>query len=139
MTEHDPCAFIARAKWVFAKTMAHYNPHWYVVEAKEAGADFDAFVALIRTTPIRRYRGGRYHCLTVDEFDYWLTHAGGGGWIINRKKTVDANWDDVPPSYDRADKIRHDLEREIITAEQARARLLALGADAPDDQLTLDL
>jgi hypothetical protein len=28
--------FIATARWLFAKTMAAYNPHWYVVEREEA-------------------------------------------------------------------------------------------------------
>ena len=69
--------FIAAAKWVFAKTMAHYNPHEYVVERVEGGPLFDAFVAFVRTGPIRRFRGGRYFCVTVDEYDYWLTHGGG--------------------------------------------------------------
>jgi hypothetical protein len=57
--------------------MAAYNPHWYVAEREEAGPLFDRFVAFVRSGPIRRCRGGRYHCVTVDEWDYWLTHAGG--------------------------------------------------------------
>lgn len=79
----DARRFIDRVDWVFAKTMAHYDPHEYVVERVEGGPDFTVFVELVRSTPIRRYRGGRYHCLTVDEHDYWLTHAGAAGWLIN--------------------------------------------------------
>jgi hypothetical protein len=56
--------FIATARWLFAKTMAAYNPHWYVVEREEAGPLFDRFVAFVRSGPIRRYRCGRYHCVT---------------------------------------------------------------------------
>ena len=63
-------AFIASVTWVFAKTRAEFNPHEYVVERTEGGQPFTAFVELIRLTPIRRWRGGRYHCLTVDEHDY---------------------------------------------------------------------
>jgi hypothetical protein len=44
--------------------MAAYNPHWYVVEREEAGPLFDRFVAFVRSGPIRRYRCGRYHCVT---------------------------------------------------------------------------
>ena len=97
-TDFDPRPFIGSVEWVFAKTMAHYNPHWYVVERKFGGPDFTAFVDFIRSGPIRRYYGGRYHCVSVDGFDYWLTHAGPDGWIVNRKRTEDAGWD---PSHRR--------------------------------------
>ena len=30
--------FVDGAEWRFAKTMAHYNPHWYVVE-RDAGGE----------------------------------------------------------------------------------------------------
>ena len=40
--------------------MARYNRHWYVVERDHRGAAFDAFVAFVRSGPIRRYTGGRY-------------------------------------------------------------------------------
>jgi hypothetical protein len=83
--EHfDPRRFIVSVEWRFAKTMAHYNPHWYVVEHSAGGPEFTDFVAFVRSGPIRRYRGGRYHCVTVDDWDYWLTHAGADGWIVNR-------------------------------------------------------
>jgi hypothetical protein len=80
--------------------MAHYNPLWYVVEREAGGPEFTDFVSFVRSGPIRRYRGGRYHCVTVDGWDYWLTHAGAGGWIVNRKRNDEAGWDDVPPTRD---------------------------------------
>jgi len=100
--------FIASVDWRFAKTMAHYNPHWYVVERDNEGPEFTAFVAFVRSGPIRIYRGGRSHCVEVDDPDYWLTHAGDSGWIVNRKRTADAGWDDVPahPRRSRADLAR---------------------------------
>jgi hypothetical protein len=55
MEEHDARAFIAKAKWVFAKTMADYNPHEYVVERVEGGPQFDALVALINQGRVRHY------------------------------------------------------------------------------------
>jgi hypothetical protein len=84
--DYDPNRFIRSVGWRFAKTMAHYNPHWYVVERDHRGAGFDAFVAFVRSGPIRRYKAGRYHCVTVDEWDYFLTHAGedAGSSIANR-------------------------------------------------------
>ncbi len=119
--------FIAAAKWVFAKTMAHYNPHEYVVERVEGGPLFDAFVAFVRTGPIRRYRGGRYFCVTVDEYDYWLTHGGGDGWLVNRKRTAEAGWDaEPPPTRDPRELIWHDVERELISREQAEELLSGL-------------
>jgi hypothetical protein len=42
----DARRFISSVKWRFAKMMAHYNPHWYVVERDSAGPEFTAFVAL---------------------------------------------------------------------------------------------
>jgi phosphoglycolate phosphatase-like HAD superfamily hydrolase len=76
----------------------------------------------------RRYRGGRYHCVTVDEFDYFLTHAGDAGWIVNRKRSAVAGWDDEPaPSHDPREVIWHDVERELISREQAEAKLRELG------------
>jgi hypothetical protein len=103
MTIFDPRDFIASVPWRFARTMASYNPGWYVVERDHRGEAFDAFVVFVRSGPIRRYRGGRYHCVTVEGFDYWLTHGGSGGWIVNRKPTAEAGWDgEPPPTRDRA-------------------------------------
>ena len=115
----DPRGFIASVEWRFAKTMAHYNPHWYVVERDARGPEFTDFVAFVRSGPIRRYGGGRYHCVTVGGWDYWLTHAGADGWIINRKRSTEAGWDDVPPTRDKRELIVHDLERELISKERA--------------------
>jgi hypothetical protein len=44
--------FIAGVQWTFAKTMAHYNPHEYIVERVEGGDEFTAFVAFVRSGPI---------------------------------------------------------------------------------------
>jgi hypothetical protein len=115
----DPRRFIDSVEWRFAKTMAHYNPHWYVVERNAGGPEFTDFVAFIRAGPIHRYRGGRYHCVTVDDWDYWLTHAGADGWIVNRKRSAEGGWDDVPPTRDKRELILHDLEREIISKKRA--------------------
>jgi hypothetical protein len=124
----DPRRFIASVDWRFAKTMAHYNPHWYVVERDNAGPEFTDFVAFVRSGPIRRYRGGRYHCVTVDGWDYWLTHAGADGWIVNRKRSAEAGWDDIPPTRDPRELIWHDVERELISREQAEELLRQLEA-----------
>jgi hypothetical protein len=123
----DARRFIASVEWRFAKTMAHYNPHWYVVERDNAGPEFTAFVAFVRSGPIRRYRGGRYHCVEIDQWAYWLTHAGSDGWIVNRKRSTEAGWDDVPPTRDRRELIWHDVERELINRERAEELLRELG------------
>ena len=127
-------AFICSVEWVFAKTMAHYNPHEYVVERVAGGEEFSAFVAFVRSGPIRRYKRGRYFCQTVDEHDYFLTHAGADGWIVNRKPSDRAGWDDhPPPTRDRSEIIEHDVERWLISREQADELLRRLdeGSAAP--------
>jgi hypothetical protein len=119
--------FVASANWVFAKTMAAYNPHHYIVERAAGGPAFSAFVALVRSAPIRRYRGGRYHAFELDGHTYWLTHAGAAGWIVNRKPTERAGWDpEPPPTRDPREIILHDRERWLLTDEQAEQRLRAL-------------
>ena len=90
---YDPRPFIGRVHWVFAKTMAHYNPHEYVVESVEGGPQFDSFVALINRGRVRRYKGYPYRHITVEGYDYWLTWADNCGTIINRKPTAAAGWD----------------------------------------------
>jgi hypothetical protein len=104
--------------------MAHFYPHEYVVERVEGGPLFDAFVAFVRRGPIRRYRGGRYFCATVDGYDYWLTHGGDGGWIINRKRSAEADWDPTPPpTRDPRELIWHDVERGLISEAHAEELL----------------
>ena len=90
----DPRPFIARVEWRFATTMAHYNPHWYVVERDNAGDEYTAFVALIAGGELRFYLGYPYHHVSVDGWDYWLTWAEDAGSIINRKPSDEAGWDD---------------------------------------------
>ena len=90
----DPRPFIARVVWRFAKTMAHYNPHWYVVERDHRDEEFTAFVDLIGTGEVRFYEGYPYRHVSVDGWDYWLTWADGAGTIINRKPSDEAGWDD---------------------------------------------
>jgi hypothetical protein len=133
--DFDPRRFIAGVDWIFAKTMAHYNPHEYVVERVEGGNDFTAFVAFVRSGPIRRYRGGRYHCVTVDDHDYFLTHAGDAGWIVNRKPTATAGWDaEPPPTHDPREVVWHDVERELITRAQAETKLRVRGSEPEDER-----
>jgi hypothetical protein len=119
--------FVASANWVFAKTMAAYNPHHYIVERDEGGPALSAFVALVRSAPIRRYRGGRYHSLELDGFTYFLTHAGAAGWIVNRKPTERAGWDPEPsPTRDRREVVWHDFERGLVDEERRDALLRQL-------------
>ena len=121
-------AFIASVAWTFAKTRAT-NSHWYIRQIDVAGVEFDAFVAAIRATPIRRWHGGRFHCLTVvdasgDSFDYWCTWVHPGGWIIvNRKPSATAGWDPFPPSHDFRDRVLHDYEHGPRRRAPPRAAL----------------
>ena len=78
----------------FAKTMPE-NPHHYIVEKKHGGPEFTAFVRHVLTHgKVGLFRGYPYRYVEIDEFTYWLTRAEDAGYIVNRKLTVDAGWDD---------------------------------------------
>jgi hypothetical protein len=69
--------------------------------------------------------------VTVDGWDYWLTHTGDAGWIVNRKPSAEAGWDEEPPpTDDPREVIWHDVERELIGREQAERMIRELG-DGP--------
>jgi hypothetical protein len=59
-------------------------------------------------------QGGRYHCVTVEGWDYWLTHAGADGWIVNRKRSAEAGWDHVPLTRDKRELIRKERADELL-------------------------
>ena len=95
---YDPRHFIANARWRFAKTMPD-NPHWYAVERDEEragrGDALRAFVAFLKDTGTdAKYGGHRYRYVEVDGFTYWLTWAKGARYIVNRKPTSEAGWDE---------------------------------------------
>lgn len=97
------------------------------MEKNYRGAAFDAFVAFVRSGPIRRYRGGRYFCVEVDDMTYFLTHAGAAGYIVNRKPTARAGWDpEPPPTRDPAELIWHDVERGLLSRQSAEKLLAEL-------------
>jgi hypothetical protein len=80
-------AFIARATWVFARTVPEW-PHWYAVRRDCAriglAADFAAFQASIETAGYDRWWGWRtWRTLDVDDFIYWLD---GKDNLINRAR-----------------------------------------------------
>ena len=95
--DFDPRTFIASVEWRFAKTMAHYNPHWYVVQRDDGGELFDGFLAYLKQHGTHRNYGGYpYLYVSVDGFDYWTTFADGAGYIVNRKPSDAAGWDPEP-------------------------------------------
>lgn len=120
MTIEQARAYVSSVRWTFARTRARTNPHHYIIERVEGGPEFSAFVELIRAAPIRRWRGGRYHCLTIDQRDYWITNAGSAGLIVNRKPSDRAGWDEEPPpTRDRRELIEHDVEHGLLGRERA--------------------
>ena len=71
------------------------NPHSYVLERAHGGPEFDAFIAAVKVHGTTRlYQGNRYKTITIGEFVYWLHWARGAGRVINRKRAVEAGWDD---------------------------------------------
>jgi hypothetical protein len=94
---YDPREFIRSVEWRFATTMAHSNPHWYVVQRDEGGPLFDGFLAYLEAVgSVRTYKGHPYRYVTVDDHDYWTTCASGAGTIVNRKPSSEAGWDPEP-------------------------------------------
>ncbi len=91
---HSLRVWVVAQPFVFAKTMPE-NPHHYIVERKHAGPELTAFVEHVQAHgKVRRYKGYPYRYVEIDEFTYWLTRAEDAGWIINRKLTTEAGWDE---------------------------------------------
>ena len=70
-------AFIARAEWVFAETMAAFAPHEYCTRrtCRERGidAEFTAFTELIeRQGYDRRWGRQSYRSVDIGSMTYWL-------------------------------------------------------------------
>ena len=86
MARADARPFISRVEWRYATTVPH-APHWYLVEAKARGPEFDAFHDLIEAEGRPgEYEGVRYRYLTVDGFDYWTSFSQfDRSRIINRR------------------------------------------------------
>lgn len=80
MTHLDFQKFIARNRWIFAKTYASFCPHEYVVKdrlAEEEQRVFEQIVTFIRENGFIAIYGrkgpNRYY--TVDEYYYWTMGA----------------------------------------------------------------
>jgi hypothetical protein len=94
MPPFNPRAFIARANWTFASTVADWHdwPHEYAVEAKHEGdPDFARFVKLIAEEGYdARFEGHRYRYLAVDGFLYWSSRSlFSPGQNLNRRPASD--------------------------------------------------
>ena len=86
--------WIKKQEFVFAKTMPE-NPHHYIVEKKHGGPEFSEFVEFVKQRgKVGRFRGYPYRYVEIDLFTYWLTFGRDAGWIINRKPTLEAGWDE---------------------------------------------
>jgi hypothetical protein len=83
-------AFIAKARWVFAKSVPQH-PHEYSLRRwlePALQADFDAFAALIAERGYRGpYWGATWTYLDVDAHKYWISRElHGDGLIVNRAR-----------------------------------------------------
>ena len=95
--DYDPSQFIHSVEWRFAKTMAHYNPHWYVVQRDNRDELFDGFLRYLTDHgKLRSYKGYPYRSVSVDGWDYWTTWASSACYIINRKRSAVAGWTEPP-------------------------------------------
>ena len=75
MTRSRSCAFIADARWIFAKTMAEH-PRWYTLRKENAQAPFEAFVLHTREHGYQDvFEGRAYTKLDVDGWTYWTMGA----------------------------------------------------------------
>ena len=93
----DPRAFIARARWTFATTVADKAnwQHEYAVEARENDPDFRRFSDLIAAEGYdARFEGAKYRYLVVDEFIYWASRSiFTPGQNLNRRPAADVEGD----------------------------------------------
>ena len=71
----DVRAFIASARWIFARTMPE-NPHWYTLRRENPAADFESFVRFIRENGYRsEFQGYWYIKFDIDGWTYWTMGA----------------------------------------------------------------
>jgi hypothetical protein len=81
-------AFVAKATWTFAKTLAHI-PHYY--ETRQRFGDdeeFTWFVTYVRERGYRgRFQGATYTYLEIGEWKYWsMWRAPEKTQVINRER-----------------------------------------------------
>jgi hypothetical protein len=114
----DARRFIASIEWRFAKTIAHYNPHWYVVERDNAGLEFTAFVTFAGVTTAWKSIAGT----TASRMP-----ATAAGSATANEAPMQAGTT-PPATRDPRELIWHDVERELISREQAEASIRALAA-----------
>lgn len=83
----DVRAFVANARWIFARTMPK-NPHWYTLRKESPQDAFEAFVVFIRENGYREEFGGRWYIkFDVDGWSYWTMGAPLNETIlINRRE-----------------------------------------------------
>ena len=126
-------AWIKAAPFRFAVTMPE-NPHHYIVQRESGGPEFEAFVRAVKELGSRRrYGGHRYWTIAVDDMTYWLTFGGGAGYIINRKPTAEAGWDDVAPERRAAlADLARGISMGLVDDEEAARQLEEIGASEDD-------
>ena len=156
---YDLDQWIKEAPFRFAKTMPE-NPHWYITEREcrttGFGAELRAFVDHVHAHGgTRFFKGYPYRTITLDEHDYWLTHAGAAGWIVRRAGMTRPAGRQAPkdtdPSgrvptrtrrwtphcrYGRALSARHRLARELLG--DRKGQLGWVGAIASSRPVRLD-
>ena len=83
----DLRAFVANARWIFARTMPK-SPHWYTLRRENPEGSFEAFVLFIRENGYDEEFGGRWYTkFDLDGWSYWTMGAPLDETIlINRAK-----------------------------------------------------
>jgi hypothetical protein len=124
-------AFIARARWIFARTMPA-SPHWYTLRRANPVQPFEAFVAFIRRHGYdAEYAGGLYRKLDTDGWSYWTMGAPLGETIlINRARLVGATpqgrlrfRDNAPDGLTRPIDVKHAGPPAVLRSAPPSAHL----------------
>ncbi|MSQ27349.1 MAG: hypothetical protein EXR51_04320 [Dehalococcoidia bacterium] len=88
----EALAFIAGARWTFAKTMP-WAPHEYTVRNWGPTEPFAAFVHLIRSAGYpRQWKQYLHTYMDVDGWTYWTMGAPVEQTVIINRKTEGTQW-----------------------------------------------
>jgi hypothetical protein len=95
--------FVARCRWVYARTFHDFAPHWYTLrrDAEHDGtvAGFDALRGLVLDHHfLRAWNGRSFRAVTIGGHLVWAMQTGG--ILLNGLPAHSDDWEQPPSLFD---------------------------------------